>query len=314
VERTREQYADLLGVRSPPSAVRRSPSDLALLTVTHNSATHLPALLQSASRHLPGARIIVIDSGSTDASAELARRAGATVIELGENVGFGRANNIGVAEVSEPVTVLVNPDVELLDGSLTALLPGETQLLAPLVLSPDGTRQDTAQAEPGTPAALAIALVPPAAMPAPLRHAACPWTADTPRRIGWAVGCCVVGRTDTLRRLGPFDERIFMYGEDLELGLRAADAGVETWFRPDARVLHHSAHSSQPKFQGEPFERLAKQRRSVVGERRGRARARLDDLLQATTFLDRIALKTLTRRDSERERAQLRALRKASRE
>jgi GT2 family glycosyltransferase/glycosyltransferase involved in cell wall biosynthesis len=310
VDRTRQQYADLIQT----SDLRPPTSDLALVTVTHNSAHHLPAFLRSTEHHLPGAHVIVVDSGSTDASAELARRAGATVIELDENVGFGRANNLGVAEVTEPVTVLVNPDVELLDSSLADLLPGDNQLLAPLVLSPDGTRQDTAQAEPATPAALAIALVPPSAMPAPLRHAACPWTANRARRIGWAVGCCVVARTDTLRRLGPFDERIFMYGEDLELGLRAADAGVETWFRPDARVLHHSAHSSQQEFQGEPFELLAKQRRSVVGERRGRARARADDLLQATTFLDRIALKTLTRKSSERERAQLRALRKAGRE
>ena len=35
-----------------------------------------------------------------------------------------------------------------------------------------------------------------------------------------------------------------MYGEDLELGLRAARAGVETWFWPGARVVHHRAHSS----------------------------------------------------------------------
>jgi len=309
--RTQEGYSKLIGVRGPRPAARGPQPELALVTITHNSARHLPAFLRSAQRHLPGARVVVVDSGSEDDSAAIARAAGATVIELEENVGFGRANNIGVAEVSEPVTVLVNPDVELLDSSLGDLVPGEDELLAPLVLSPDGSRQDTAQAEPATPAALAIALVPPAAMPAPLRHAACPWTANSPRRVGWAVACCVLARTSTLRRLGPFDERIFMYGEDLELGLRASDAGIGTWFRPDARVLHHSAHSSQPKFQGEPFELLARQRRSVVGERRGSRRARLDHLLQATTFVDRIALKTLSRRGSERERAQLRALRKA---
>jgi hypothetical protein len=47
----------------------------------------------------------------------------------------------------------------------------------------------------------------------------------------------------------------------------------------------------------------------VIGRRRGKARARLDSLLQATTFADRIALKTLARRDTKRERAQLKALR-----
>ena len=262
----------------------------------------------------------MVDSGSGDRSVEIARAHGAEVIELGENAGYGRASNAGVAAVQEPVTVLVNPDVELLDGSLARLARelsfgrgGPDRLLAPLVLLPDGSRQDAAQAEPGGAAALAIALVPPVAMPRPLQRAACPWTDDEPRQVGWAVGACLVARTETLRRLGPFDERIFLYGEDLELGLRAADVGVETWFRPDARVLHHRARSSARAFGGEPFELLAEQRRSVVRERRGRTREALDDLLQAATFADRIALKSLARRDTTREREQLRALRRARR-
>ncbi len=102
-------------------------------------------------------------------------------------------------------------------------------------------------------------------MPGPLRHAGLPVDGRASRSaVGWAVGCCIAARTDTLRRLGPFDERIFLYGEDLDLGLRAADAGVETWFRPDARVLHHRARSSGRAFGGEPFDLLATQRRAVV--------------------------------------------------
>ncbi len=98
--------------------------------------------------------MVVVDSGSSDGSAALARTHGATVIELGENVGYGRASNAGVAAVTEDVVVLVNPDVELLDGSLAALAAelaagGPERLLAPLVLLPDGSRQDAAQAEPG---------------------------------------------------------------------------------------------------------------------------------------------------------------------
>ncbi|HEY2601390.1 MAG TPA: glycosyltransferase [Thermoleophilaceae bacterium] len=309
-------YGQLLEKLSPPPAPRHPPPATALVTVTHNSAHHLERLIKSATAHLPQARVIAVDSGSSDDSAATARRLGATVIELGENVGFGRASNAGVAAAEEEVTVLVNPDVELVDDSLARLAEQlaagkPDRLLAPVVLLPDGSRQDAAQAEPGSAAAAAIALMPPAAMPGPLRRAACPWTADGPRRVGWAVGCCVVGRTSTLKQLGPFDERIFLYGEDLELGLRAADAGIETWFHPEARVIHHQAHSSLPEFGGEPTELLAKQRRAVVAERRGRARARLDDLLQATTFADRIALKTLTRHGTTRERAQLRALRVA---
>jgi GT2 family glycosyltransferase/glycosyltransferase involved in cell wall biosynthesis len=312
LEDARGRYRELVAAMASARG-RASGEGVAVVTVTHDSERELPGLLRSVERHMPGARVLVVDSGSSDGSAALARSHGAAVIELSENVGFGRASNAGVAAVSEPVTVLANPDVELLDGSLAKLAAelkagGAERLLAPLVLLPDGSRQDVAQAEPGTKSAVAIALAPPALMPPPLRRAACPWTDDTPRQVGWAVGCCLVARTDTLRRLGPFDERIFLYGEDLELGLRAADVGVETWFRPDARVLHHRASSSGRAFGGEPFELLARQRRAVVRERRGATRARLDGLLQAATFADRIALKWLARRDTARERRQLRAV------
>ena len=71
-----------------------------------------------------------------------------TVIELGENVGFGRACNRALSEVAAPVVALLNPDVELIDGSLrdlaaeAARTDRPTRLLAPRVLLPDGTRQD----------------------------------------------------------------------------------------------------------------------------------------------------------------------------
>jgi GT2 family glycosyltransferase len=218
-----------------------------------------------------------------------------------------------VAAAKEPVTVLLNPDVELVDGSLALLADGLAgdEIRAPLVLKPDGSRQDSAQAEPASPQAAAIALVPPVLMPPPLRRAACPWTDVSPRKVGWAVACCLLARTDTLRRLGPFDERTFLYGEDLDLGLRAADAGVATWFRPDARVIHHGAHSTSVSFGGEPYELLARRRREVVRERRGARATRVDDLLQLATFANRLTLKRLARRDGRREREQLQALRSA---
>jgi GT2 family glycosyltransferase len=100
----------------------------------------------------------------------------------------------------------------------------------------------------------------------------------------------------------------------MDLGLRAADAGVETVFRPDARVVHLDGHSVAPAFGGEPFELLARQRRAVIGERRGQEAADRDDRILTATLLNRIAFNTLLRRPSARERAQLAALRQAREE
>ncbi len=295
-----------------------SPDAFALVTVTHNSAAALRALLVSAARHLPGVRVVVVDNASGDDSVAVAGGfPQAVVVALSENIGFGRANNRGLAEVSEPVAVLVNPDVEVLDGSIWALAAeaaaGPERLLAPLVLYPDGSRQDTVHPMPAGAADLVRVFVSPSLVPGRAGAWLAPWRSASPRRVGWAVGCALAARTETLRRLGPFDETIFLYGEDMELGLRAGAGGVPTWFWPAARVRHHRAHSSQLAFGGEPVARLAAARHDVVRRRLGRRRAALDDALQALTFATRIAVKTALRRPAGRERAQLRALHSARR-
>jgi GT2 family glycosyltransferase len=288
---------------------------LAIVTVTHNSARELPRLLESVERHLPGARIVVVDSGSGDGSMAIARaHKGATVIDLGINAGFARGCNAGLKAVVEPVTVLLNPDVELIDDSLAALAAhalepqAPERLLAPLVLDGNGRRQDSVHPLPTSPADLLRAFVPPGAVPRLAAQQLDPWRACAPRRVGWAVGCALVARTDALRALGPFDPRYFLYGEDLDLALRAARRGIETWFWPQSRVIHHRAHATQLAFGGEPLHRLAQARHTAVREGLGPRRARLDDAAQALTFVSRGALKRVAGRSALRERRQLEAL------
>lgn len=309
----RERFASVVAplvARRPP----RPPSPLALVTVTHNSALQLGALLRSAERHLPGVRVIVVDNASADDSVALARAAAnATVIALDTNRGFGAASNEGLRAVDGPVSALVNPDVELLDDSLLELAAEAEhadRLLAPLVLSADGSRQDTVHALPASPPEVVSALLPPRALPGRLGTWLAPWRSRRPLAVGWAVGCALIGRTETLRSLGPFDERTFLYGEDLELGLRARAAGVRTWFWPSARVLHTGGHSTSLAYPEEPFELLARARHDAVERGLGERRARFDDRLQALTFRSRIALKSVLRIDAERERRQLAAVRR----
>jgi GT2 family glycosyltransferase len=247
--------------------------------------------------------LIVVDNASEDDS-----RAAAD-IAFDENRGFGTAANAGVASVTEPITVLVNPDVELVDDSLAALAaaaePG--RLYAPLLLNANGTRQDSAHPRPTSPATAIYSLLPGPALPPPLRKRAEPWRAEQPRRVGWATAACLVAHTQTLKDLGPFDESIFLYAEDLDLGLR-----VETWFHPEARVVHTGAHSTDRAFGGENYELLAKQRRDVVRRRLGHSRAMVDDVIELMTFADRALLRRLSGRSAARETERFRARVKAA--
>jgi N-acetylglucosaminyl-diphospho-decaprenol L-rhamnosyltransferase len=221
--------------------------------------------------------------------------------------------------VTTPVTVLLNPDVELLDDSLADLVGqilapgGDRRLLAPTLVGPDGRREDSVHPLPASPAELAGAFLPATLLPRAVAAPMAPWRAQRPRRVGWAVGAAMIARTDTLRRLGPFSQRIFMYGEDLDLGLRAGRAGIETWFCPRARVLHHRAHSTRAAYGEEPFDVLAGARRAAVGRNLGRGGLLIDDLSQGVTFALRTVAKRSLGRSSDRELRQLQALRRARR-
>ena len=282
-----------------------------VVVVLHDSAGPLPALLGSLGR-LPATQLVVVDTGSADDGPALARAAGAEVVELGENPGFGAANNAGVERAREPVTVLLNPDCELLDGSLARLAARAAEppdrLWVPRLLEADGSVQRSAHPLPGTVGALLPALSHPPALPRALRERAEPYRAERPRTVGWAIAACLAARTGTLRRLGPFDPRQFLFFEDMDLCLRARAAGIPTVLDPSVRVRHLGGHATRRVYGGEPHELLARRRRAVVAANRGRGAAALDDLAQGLTFATRAAARQALGREADRERAQLAAL------
>jgi N-acetylglucosaminyl-diphospho-decaprenol L-rhamnosyltransferase len=288
----------------------------ALVTVMHDSASDVESLLASIERFLdPRPRVLAVDSGSRDRSADVARKHGAELVALDGNRGFGAGCNAAIDRVTETVTVLVNPDVELLDGGVTTLVEEAFRtpaLLAPRLLNADGSVQDSAHPVPGTLEGLIPAAVPRFLLPGPVRRRYEPWRSSRPRAIGWAIAACIVVRTEVLRGLGPFDPEVFLFYEDMDLCLRAADAGVPTLFRPDVAVRHRGAASVSPALGGRAADMAARRRREVMAGR-GRPRLALDDLAQAVTFGTRAIGRAVLGRGGAYERDQLRALRAARR-
>jgi N-acetylglucosaminyl-diphospho-decaprenol L-rhamnosyltransferase len=284
-----------------------------IVVVLHESAGPLPALLASLGRLPSPPQLIVVDTASSDGGPALARAAGADVVVLGDNPGFGAANNVGVERAEHPVTVLLNPDCELLDGSL-ALLAARAAgggLWMPRLLNPDGSLQRSAYPLPGTVGALLPAVVHPPILPEPLLERVEPFRSERARSVGWAIAACVAASTETLRRLGPFDPGQFMFYEDMDLCLRARAAAIPTVFEPAVRIRHVGGHSTRPVYDGDPHDLLAQRRREVVGANRGSAALALDDLAQALTFGTRAAGRLVLGRRADRERAQLSAVLRA---
>lgn len=281
-----------------------------VVVVLHDSAPELRTLLTSL-RDRP--QLVVVDTGSADdGGAALARAAGADVIELRGNPGFGAANNAGLERARHDVTVLLNPDCELLDDSLGVLagLAGAhpRALHVPRLLNADGSIQRSAHPLPGSPGALLPAVVHPPLLPRGLRERAEPHTTHRARTVGWAIAACLAADTALLRRLGPFDPAVHLFGEDMDLCLRARAQGVPTILHPGVRIRHTGGHATHRE--GEPLELIARRRREVVGARLGARALARDDLAQALTFVTRAAAHALTGGDAARPRAQLAALRR----
>ena len=295
-----------------PDARLQDLTPFSVVVVLHDSGPELAALLPSLERHAPDAQLIVVDTGSSDDGPGRAREHGAEFLELPDNPGFGAANNAGVARARHDVTVLLNPDTEVVDHSLHELAAQARihprALHAPRLLESDGRVQRSAHPLPGTVGALLPALVHPPLLPRALRERAEPYRAERPRTVGWAIAACLAAPTQLLRELGPFDPSVHLFAEDMELGLRARALDIPTILHPQLRVRHTGGHSVLRE--GEPFALLARRRREAVAANLGPRARTLDDAAQMLTFATRIAARAALGRDASRERAQLAALRR----
>ncbi len=244
----------------------------AAVIVLHRSRAHLARLLPT----LDAPQLVVVDSGPDDGGAQLAREAGAHVIERRDNPGFGAANNAALAHVTQPVTVLLNPDTidhrrVIPELARRAIRPG---LHAPRLLNADGTVQRSAHPLPGTLGAFLPAALP--WLPSALRTRAEPYRSSTPRTVGWAIAACLAAPTHLIR----FDERLHLFAEDMDLCLRARNEGRRTYLHSDLELTHTGGHS----IAAEPFQQLAQNRHDVVRTTRGPRAATLDDAAQLLTF------------------------------
>jgi GT2 family glycosyltransferase len=162
--------------------------------------------------------------------------------------------------------------------------------------------QRSAHPVPGTVGALAGAAVHGPLLPRGVRERLEPYRAERARTVGWATGACLAARTATLRRLGPFDPAIHLFGEDLDLCLRARAAGIRTVLHPDLRIRHAGGHATMRR--GEPYDLLARTRRAAVRSSLGPRALALDDAAQALTF----GARALAGRRRRRNLAELRSL------
>ena len=211
-------------------------SALAVVVVCHDSAGEVAATLAALGAQLrPGDEVIVVDNASRDGTPDVVRAAApqATVVESKENLGFAGGCHAGARASRAPLVFLLNPDAVPAAGCLDALRacaaerPGWGAWQA-LVTMADGELVNTAGNV--------------------VHYLGFGWAGDIgrpvadvdprPREVGFCSGAALVVRREAWDAVGGFDERYFMYGEDLDLSLRLRLAGWGVGIAPDARVAH----------------------------------------------------------------------------
>jgi N-acetylglucosaminyl-diphospho-decaprenol L-rhamnosyltransferase len=198
-----------------------------------NGSAQLGRTLRSLGAQTRPVDVVLVDNGSSDDSVELARRElpEVKVLDMGQNLGFGPAINRAVAEHRADPVILLNNDAEAEPRFAEALLDG----LGEGVDSVAGVLlQERAPELIDSAGVVADATL----MGFDYLHGEAAEAADSaPDPLG-PTGGAALYRRQALERVGGFDERIFLYYEDLDLALRIAAAGGRCRLVPEARALH----------------------------------------------------------------------------
>lgn len=192
---------------------------VSVIVVSYNTVEHLNKCLAAIEPHH---EIIVVDNGSKDGSPDLVRThfPHVTLIESGSNLGFGRANNLGIERATGDLVLLLNSDAEPLPGAIDLLAANfeDRRVVAAggQLLDEDGNEQNSAC----SPLTLWVVLCeqlyleklfPRSALVNPY------WqnsrlVGDGPFDVAQCMGACLM-----MRKMETFDPRYFLYCEDTEL-------------------------------------------------------------------------------------------------
>lgn len=200
--------------------------------------------------------VLVVDNGSEDGSQDLVRQdfPWVRLIELGENLGFGVANNRGAAVAEGDRLLFLNSDAWLHEGALPRLNraldeDSKIALVAPQLHYPDGSLQFTWAPTTG--------VLGEAVQMARNRFESRPWAHRVPpaplRSLlgpGWLTAACWLMRRDAFEQVAGFDEAMFLYFEDVDLSLRLRHRGWKLRFVPEATAFHIKG-ASELGFRGE---------------------------------------------------------------
>ena len=231
-----------------------------MVTVTFSPGEHLAQLVASL-EEATGRQVLLVcaDNGSTDGAPQAAaeRFSHVEFLPTGGNIGYGAAINAAAralqprrarGEIDPEAFLVVNPDVQFRPGSLDELMRclravPRAGAAGPRIEEADGSAYPSARQVPGLAVGIGHALLHDAWPSNPFSTAyLAEADMEVQREAGWLSGACLLVRWEAFEEIGGFDERYFMYLEDIDFGDRLARAGWSNLYCPSSVILHDQGH------------------------------------------------------------------------
>ena len=223
-------------------------SRLAIVIVSYNAREDLATALRSLTEAPPATShaIVVVDNASSDGAGTMVRERfpQIRVIDAGSNLGFARANNLAIRATDSELVLLLNPDTVVPPGAIDRLVARlderpDAAVIGPRVVDSQGIPELSfgAALTPWREARRkaidrfdkhGLALARRAIAQATSREA----------NVDWVTGACLLARRADLEAAGLFDERYFLYVEDVDLCAAIRAKGRTIVFSPVAEIVH----------------------------------------------------------------------------
>jgi GT2 family glycosyltransferase len=215
--------------------------------VSHQQAALVGRLLEDLERYAEARHglevVVVVNVPEDEGPLEIRRSFPITILRNTNPKGFGANHNSAFRVSKGDVFVVANPDLHLVDDPFPALLEGvadpEVGIGAPVVLGPSGNVEDSARQFPSI---LSLA------RRWALGKRKLDYTIEgTSTPVDWVAGMFMVFRREVYEALGGFDERYFLYFEDVDICRRVHEMGLAVKVQPEARVIHNARRASHRK-------------------------------------------------------------------
>ncbi len=226
------------------------PERVTAIVVNWNAGKHLAqcvtALINQRGIDLD---VVVVDNASSDNSLEALKTYGDRVrlIQTGENLGFGRAVNRGVAVSHSAIVVAMNPDVVLQPDAVNTMVDfldthANVGMVGPKLKDADGQVLASCGEAPRLRDEICRKFLLHLIFPLLKFRRRSP---SQPEAVAWVTGACFAVRRRVLDAVNGLDEAIFMYYEDVDLGLSINRSGWQVMYLPHAEGIHIGGESSK---------------------------------------------------------------------